>query len=64
MFGTGDIDAQHKLLERVAGLLDDGTLQSTVNANFGPMTVANLVKAHEFQESGTAIGKSVLGPIE
>jgi NADPH:quinone reductase-like Zn-dependent oxidoreductase len=60
MFQTADIDAQHVLLNRVADLLDDGTLVSTVNKHYGAMSVANLRSAHELQESGTAIGKSVL----
>ena len=60
MFQTDDMDAQHKLLNRAADMLDDGTLVSTVNRHFGAMSVANLRKAHELQESGTAIGKTVL----
>ena len=60
MFRTEDMDAQHKLLNRVADLLDGGTLHSTVNKHGGVMNVANLTVAHEFQESGTAIGKTVL----
>lgn len=60
MFQTEDMDVQHLLLNRVADLLDDGTLVSTVKRNGGTMTVENLRKAHELQESGTAIGKTVL----
>lgn len=60
MFQTADMDAQHKLLNRVADLLDDGTLISTVNHYGGALTVENLRAAHELQESGKAIGKTVL----
>ncbi|MBE9030501.1 zinc-binding alcohol dehydrogenase family protein [filamentous cyanobacterium LEGE 11480] len=60
MFQTADIAAQHHLLNRVADLLDDGTLISTVNHHGGTLSVDNLRKAHEFQESGKAIGKTVL----
>lgn len=60
MFETDDIEAQHILLNRVADLLDDGTLVSTVTKDNGPLTVENLVAAHEHQESGEAIGKTVL----
>ncbi|MBT8084292.1 MAG: zinc-binding alcohol dehydrogenase family protein [Woeseia sp.] len=60
MFQTADIDVQHKLLNRVADLLDDGTLVSTVNKQGGVLNAANLKAAHEFQESGAAIGKTVL----
>jgi len=61
MFQTEDIEAQHILLNRVADLLDDGTLISTVNNQGGRLSVENLRSAHAFQESGTAIGKTVLG---
>jgi len=60
MFQTEDMDVQHKLLNRVADLLDDGTLLSTVRKHCGSMSVANLRTAHELLESGTATGKTVL----
>ncbi|MEL6940450.1 MAG: zinc-binding alcohol dehydrogenase family protein [Cyanobacteria bacterium J06598_1] len=60
MFQTEDIDEQHKLLNRVSELLDDGTLISTVNNQGGTLTAENLRAAHELQESGKAIGKTVL----
>jgi len=60
MFQTEDIDEQHKLLNRVSDLLDDGTLISTVNNHGGALNVENLRAAHELQESGKAIGKTVL----
>lgn len=60
MFQTEDMDVQHLLLNRVADLLDGGTLVSTVKRHGGTMNVENLQKAHELQESGTAIGKTVL----
>ena len=60
MFNTDDMDVQHQLLNRVADLLDEGTLISTVNRHEGKMGVASLRSALEFQESGAAIGKTVL----
>lgn len=60
MFQTEDMDVQHRLLNRVADLLDNGTLISTVNRHGGSLSVANLQSAHELQASGTAIGKTVL----
>ena len=54
MFQTEDMDAQHRLLNRVADLLDNGTLISTVNRHGGSLSVGNLRSAHELQESGTA----------
>ncbi|MEM6733294.1 MAG: zinc-binding alcohol dehydrogenase family protein, partial [Myxococcota bacterium] len=52
MFETEDIQAQHRLLNRVSELLDAGTLISTVTHNAGPMSVDTLMKAHKAQESG------------
>jgi len=60
MFQTEDMDAQHGLLNRVADLLDNGTLIPTVNHHVGVMSVENLINAHILQESGKAIGKTVL----
>ncbi len=60
MFHTDDMDAQHSLLNRVSELLDAGALIPTVGKRGGPLTVANLRAAHELQESGKAIGKTVL----
>jgi zinc-binding alcohol dehydrogenase family protein len=64
MFQTDDMIQQHELLTRVATLLDDGTLQSTVTNHLGPMSVENLKEAHTRQESGQVIGKNVLDGIE
>lgn len=60
MFGTEDIEVQHRLLNSVADLLDDGTLVPTANTHYGSLSVTNLRRAHELQESGTAIGKTIL----
>jgi zinc-binding alcohol dehydrogenase family protein len=63
MFGTADLAVQHALLDRVADLIDDGTLVSTVRRHGGPLTVENLRAAHVLQESTSAIGKTVLDGI-
>lgn len=63
MFQTDDIEQQHELLNRVADLLDDGTIQSTVTNNLGTLTVENLKEAHVQQESGRVIGKNVLSGV-
>ncbi len=60
MYQTDDQSMQHELLNRVADLLDSGELQSTVTRHCGPLHVANLRAAHVHQETGTAIGKTVL----
>ena len=60
LFETADMLEQHKLLNRVAALIDDGTLQTTVGEHFGTINASNLRRAHELLESGSAKGKIVL----
>jgi zinc-binding alcohol dehydrogenase family protein len=60
LFETADMQAQHELLERVAQLLDAGTLQSTLSEHFGLINASNLRRAHALLESGKARGKIVL----
>lgn len=63
MFKTDDMGAQSALLNRVSELLDAGKLQSTVNKHGGALTAGNLREALVFQDSGTAVGKTVLDGI-
>ncbi|MFT5643659.1 MAG: zinc-binding alcohol dehydrogenase family protein [Janthinobacterium sp.] len=60
MFQTDDMIEQHRLLDRVAQLIDDGVLRSTVTERFGTINAANVRRAHALLESGTARGKIVL----
>lgn len=60
LFETADMIAQHKLLNRVADLVDQGRIRSTANHHGGTINAANLRSAHALQESGRAIGKTVL----
>lgn len=60
MFGTADIAVQRDLLNRVADMLDDGTLASTVTERADVLTVDTLTAAHKRQETGRVIGKQVL----
>lgn len=60
MFATADITSQRDLLNRVADMLDGGTLHSTVTERVGQMSVETLLAAHARQESGRVIGKQVL----
>jgi len=59
-FGTADMIEQHRLLNRVASLVDAGELRSTHTETLGPINAANLREAHRRLESGTTIGKLVL----
>ncbi|MGG1946267.1 zinc-binding alcohol dehydrogenase family protein [Trinickia sp. NRRL B-1857] len=60
MFDTPDQIAQHELLERVAALIDAGTLRTTFGDHFGKIDAANLKRAHALIESNRARGKIVL----
>lgn len=60
MFTTADIIAQHQLLTRVATLIDEGVLKTTLGEHFGAINAANLRKAHALLESQRAVGKIVL----
>jgi len=60
LFETPDMIEQHKLLNRVAELIDAGTLKTTLGEHFGVINAANLRRAHELLESGKAKGKIVL----
>ncbi|MFB7912097.1 zinc-binding alcohol dehydrogenase family protein [Kitasatospora sp. NPDC056076] len=60
MFATPDQAAQHRILTRIAHLVDAGTLATTATRDLGPVTAANLRQAHRLQESGTTIGKTTL----
>lgn len=60
LFETADMIEQHRLLQRVAELVDAGTLHTTLGEHFGSINAANLRRAHSLLESGTAKGKIVL----
>ncbi|WP_300731115.1 zinc-binding alcohol dehydrogenase family protein [Pseudomonas sp.] len=60
LFETPDMIEQHHLLNRVAALMDAGTLRTTVGEHFGTINAANLRRAHALLESGKAKGKIVL----
>jgi NADPH2:quinone reductase len=57
---TADIEAQHRLLNEVADLVDSGRVRSTMRENYGRIDAANLMRAMAFLKSGRAIGKIVL----
>ncbi len=60
MFQTDDLSEQHTILNKVADLLDNGTLTSTLNTTIDGFTAANLKEAHQLLESGKTIGKVVI----
>ncbi|MCQ0110688.1 zinc-binding alcohol dehydrogenase family protein [Zhouia amylolytica] len=60
MFQTEDMIAQHHILNKVAALLENGTLKSTLTNTLNGLTIENLKDAHALLESGKAIGKTVI----
>ena len=60
LFQTEDMVEQHRLLNRVSQLIDDGVLKTTVGEHFGRIDAANLRRADALLESGKARGKIVL----
>jgi zinc-binding alcohol dehydrogenase family protein len=59
-FQTADMIAQHRLLNDVANLIDNGVLRTTLDKVVGKITVENLKAAHAAIESGRTTGKLVL----
>lgn len=60
MYSTDDMDKQHHILDKLAGLFNGETLKPTLTTTLQGFTVANLKKAHQLQESGKTIGKTVI----
>ena len=60
LFNTRDIANQGQLLNRVASLVDQGILKSTVTQTLSPINAANLKQAHTLVESSRSIGKVTL----
>ena len=60
MYKTADMNKQSILLNRVADLIDQGHIQTTIGKNLGTINADNLKTAHKELESGRSIGKIVL----
>jgi alcohol dehydrogenase len=59
-FETPDMQAQHDLLEDVAGMVDSGVLAATGRESLGRICAENLKQAHRRIEAGHTVGKLVL----
>lgn len=59
-FKTPDMIKQHEILSKIAKMVDDGKIKTTLAQNLGPINAENLKKAHALIESGQARGKLVL----
>lgn len=60
MFQTEDMEEQGNLLNRMADLIDEGSIRTAVTEKLAPINAANLRKAHTMLETGRTIGKIVL----
>ncbi|TCN01336.1 zinc-binding alcohol dehydrogenase family protein [Paenibacillus sp. BK033] len=59
-YQTPDMIEQHKLLNEVAALIDQGIIRTTTNEILSPINATNLRKAHALLETGRTVGKIVL----
>ena len=57
MFSTSDIEKQHEILTKIASLVDEGKIKSTLTKTYKGFTVENFKEAHTLSESGKAVGK-------
>ncbi|NKJ07113.1 zinc-binding alcohol dehydrogenase family protein [Rhizobium sp. SG741] len=60
LFNTADMIEQHRLLTKVAELVDTGKVRTTLTETAGTINAANLKKAHALVETGKMKGKVVL----
>jgi zinc-binding alcohol dehydrogenase family protein len=60
MHQTPDMIEQHRLLNRVAGLVDAGEIRTTLTRTLSPINAATMREAHAAVESGRMIGKIVV----
>lgn|SRR5512138_656502 len=59
LYETDDLHEQGRLLHRIAQLIDEGVLKSTVNGPARSLNVETLEAAHRELRAGTSIGKRV-----
>lgn len=59
-YQTPDMIEQHKLLNALSDLADEGKIVPTLTERWEPINAANLRKAHAKIETGSMIGKLVL----
>ncbi|RDV29286.1 zinc-binding alcohol dehydrogenase family protein [Alteromonas aestuariivivens] len=64
LFNTDDMQEQHNLLSRVADLVEQGAIKTTLGQHLGAISIPGLIKAHTILESGKACGKVVLEGFE
>ncbi|MCF6344547.1 MAG: zinc-binding dehydrogenase, partial [Devosiaceae bacterium] len=60
MFETDDMIEQHNLLNHVAGLIDEGKIQTTLDRVLSPFNAKTMRQAHGLIETGNSKGKIVI----
>lgn len=60
MFNTADMQKQHDLLNKIAQLIDDSVIKTTLGESYGTINAENLKRAHAHIETNKAVGKVVL----
>lgn len=60
MFETEDMISQHQILKKIAELVEDNRIKTTMNEHFKGLEAETLKKVHKLQESGKSIGKNVI----
>jgi NADPH:quinone reductase len=60
LFETPDMIEQKHLLARVAALVDEGRIRSTVSERIADFSAAGIRRGHELVESGRMTGKVVI----
>ena len=60
LYQSAHMQDQHNILTRVAEMIDEGKLRSTMKENLGSINAENIRQAHARIESGQTIGKLVL----
>ncbi|NGP46542.1 zinc-binding alcohol dehydrogenase family protein [Bacillaceae bacterium SIJ1] len=63
-FQADDVERQRDILNKMAGLIDEGRIQSTMKEMLAPINAENIRKAHRRIESGKMIGKLVIEGFE
>jgi NADPH:quinone reductase len=62
-FGTADMSEQHRILDRVAELVDAGRIRTTLTKTLEGFTAANHREAHRLIDAGRMIGKLAIAYI-
>lgn len=60
LHGAADLAEQHRILDRIADLVDAGRIRGTATTVLRPITAETLREAHRLVEGGRVIGKVVV----